>query len=91
MEEKDEKTADLMDIRRKRSIEASPRQTGAPLSPTTASLLLVLPLVIHWMFLILLYAKLRIFTFWSLSLKDKVLHLLSNTIVTRVSQKNTFV
>ena len=82
IEEEDEITADLMDIRRKRSIGPSTRQTGAPLSPTTASLLLILPLVIHWMFLILLYARLHIVTFWSLSLKDKVLHLLSNTMVT---------
>merc|ERR1719500_2145793 len=71
-----------MDIRRKRSTEISPQLAGPPLSPTTASLLLILPLVIHWVFLILLYARLHIVSFWSLSLKDKVLHLSSNTMVT---------
>ena len=55
---------------------------GPPLSPTAASLLLILPLVIHWLFLILLWARLNIVTFWNLSLKDKLLHLLSNTMVT---------
>ena len=92
MEEEDEITADLMDIRRKRSTEPSTKQTGDLLSPTTASLLLILPLVIHWVFLILLYARLNIVSFWSLSKKDKLLHLLSNTMVTlpvRKTQEGT--
>ena len=71
-----------LDPRRKRSIETPTGVADAPLSTTTASLLLILPLTIHWALLILLYARLNIVTFWRLSLKDKVLHLLSNTLVT---------
>ena len=83
MYEEDKITADLMDIRRKRSIGGtSTGSTGAPLSTTTASLLLTLPLLLHWFFLILLYARLNIVSFWNLSFKDKVLHMLSNILVT---------
>ena len=80
----DDWSATLVDIRRKRSTgpDASREVPEAPLSTTTAALLLFLPLIIHWTLLILLYARLNIVTFWRLSLKDKVLHLLSNTLVT---------
>ena len=68
--------------RRKRSIETPNSRSDGPLGTTTASLLLVLPLVVHWALLIILYARLNIVSFWRLSLKHKVLHILSNTLVT---------
>ena len=78
-------TADLFDLRRRRrSIETPTEEnrTDGPLDTTTTSLLLILPLVFHWALLILLYARLNIVSFWRLSLKHKVLHILSNTLVT---------
>ena len=85
VEEQEEFTADLFDLRRRRrSIETPTEQnrTDGPLDTTAASLLLILPLVFHWALLILLYARLNIVSFWRLSLKRKVLHILSNTLVT---------
>ena len=57
-------------------------RTDGPLDATTASLLLTLPLVAHWALLILLYARLNIVSFWRLSLKHKIMHLLSNAMLT---------
>ena len=88
MYEEDKITADLMNIWRKKSLGGtSTRSTGAPLSTTTASLLLTLPLLLHWVFLILLYARPNIVSFWNLSFKEKVLHMLSNILVTLPVQK----
>ena len=83
-------SAHLIDIRRKRSTGPdTPRELPeAPLSTTTAALLLFLPLIIHWTLLILLYARLNIVTFWRLSVKDKVLHLMSNTLLTLPVRKS---
>ena len=58
------------------------------LSNTSASLLIMIPLFIHWVSLILLYARLNIVTFWRLSVKDKVLHLMSNTLLTLPVRKS---
>ena len=48
-------------------------------SMTTASLLLALPLLLHWISLVWLYARLNINSFWRLSFKHKMIHLLANT------------
>ena len=54
-------------------------QAGAGFGGTTASLLLALPLLLHWISLVWLYARLNIKSFWSLPFKQKMLHLLANT------------
>ena len=46
---------------------------------TTASLLLALPLLLHWISLVCLYTRLNINSFWILTFKQKMLHLLANT------------
>ena len=46
---------------------------------TTASLLLALPLLLHWISLVWLYTRLNINSFWILTFKQKMLHLLANT------------
>ena len=51
------------------------------LTAKEASLLLLLPFFFHYISLLHLYARLNITSFWSLSFKDKMLHLLSNTWV----------
>ena len=48
-------------------------------SMTTASLLLALPVLLHWISLVWLYARLNINSFWRLSFKHKMIHLLANT------------
>ena len=52
---------------------------GAGLGMTTASILLALPLLLHWISLVWLYTRLNITSFWSLPFKQKMLHLLANT------------
>ena len=51
------------------------------LTKVEASLLLTLPLLFHYISLLFLYVRLNITSFWALSFKDKMLHLLSNTWV----------
>ena len=46
------------------------------------SLILCLPIPLHWLALLLLYARLNITTFWQLCCKEKLLHLLANSWVT---------
>ena len=69
--------------RRQRSIgsETSTDPTEAPLSTATTAILISTPLITHWVFLLVLYAWLNIASFWRLSLKKKMIHMLSNTLV----------
>ena len=70
--------------RRKRSIgSGTPTDpTEAPISTTTAAILIATPLIIHWVFVLVLYAWLNVASFWRLSLKKKIIHMFSNTLVT---------
>ena len=51
------------------------------LTEAEASFLLLFPLFFHYISLLYLYTWLNITSFWALSIKDKMLHLLSNTWV----------